>query len=473
MRAPGALGMGLAVLLLSACASTAIDDNFGELDRFSLDAVGVGPQWLRDEAERDAQALRVDALLAEPLGPDAAVRIALGYSPAFQVVLAEAAAMSADATQSARLPNPVFAFERLVRSGGGERELEIGQALSLSLLDVLLLPARAGQAERRQNEVRLQAATALVGAATAAREAWVRAVAAAQLARQSDAFRAAAETAAELARRMEANGSFSRLQRARQQALYADAAANQIRARQEALAAREALARVLGLTPRQASRLRVPGELPPVPEVARDEASVGQAAFDARLDIRLARAELDRTAHTLGLTRVTSVIDGLHLGVMRNRETGAPIQRGFEIELPLPLFDFGDAARAGARARYLAAFNRSVQAGRAAASELRERYHAYRSTHDLARHYRDEVVPLRRSITDEMVLRYNGMLSSVFDLLADGQAQLAAEMQAVAAARDFWLADAALQAALIGVPVASATSAQSADPAPANAGGGH
>lgn len=460
-------------LLVGACASTAIDDNFVELERFSSETFAVEPRWLRDEAARAEQAAQIDVLLAAPLGVDDAVRIALGYSPAFQVLLAEAAAMSADATQSARLRNPVFAFERLVRSGGGEREIEIGQALSLSLLDLLLLPARAAQAERRQHAVRLQAATALVRTATSTREAWIRAVAAARLAAHADELRAAAETAAELARRMEAAGSFSRLQRARQQALYADATARQIRARQEAVGAREALIRELGLAPRQALRLRVPGDLPAMPDAVRDEAAVGQAAFDARLDIRLARAELDGTAHLLGLTRVTSVVDGLHLGLIRNRETGAPVQRGFEIELPLPLFDFGDAARDGARARYLGAFNRSVQAGRAAASELRERYHAYRSAHDLARHYRDEIVPLRRSIADEMVLRYNGMLSSVFDLLVDGQAQLAAQMQAVEAARDFWLADAALRAALIGVPVASAGQAPSAAPADPSGGGGH
>lgn len=471
MRSRGPLAM-LAALLLGGCATTAIDDNYAQLTEFGRDRFGVAPQWLRSADDRAAMAAQVDRWLDGALSADQAVRIALGYSPEFQSVLAEAAALSADASQSTRLRNPVFAFERLVRTGAGERDLELGQVLSVSLLDFLLLPARRERAESSQQQTRLQMATALARKVAMTRQAWIRAVASARLAQRADELRAAAETGAELARRLEANRNFSRLQRARVQEGYAHVVARQIRTRSAAVAAREALVRELGLDPEQAARLQLPETLPAVPAQALDEASAGQVAFDARIDIRLARAELDRTARELGLTRVTSVVDGLHLGLIRNRETGEPVQRGFEIELPLPLFDFGDAARAGSRARYLAAFNRSVQVGRAAASELRERYHAYRSAHDLARHYRDAIVPLRESITDEMVLRYNGMLSGVFDLLADGQVQLAVGMQALEADRDFWLAEAALQASLLGVPVATAGLQASATPAAASAGGG-
>jgi hypothetical protein len=49
-----------------------------------------------------------------------------------------------------------------------------------------------------------------------------------------------------------------------------------------------------------------------------------------------------------------------------------------------------------------------------ARSEVREAYAAYVSGYDLARRYRDEVVPLRKTISDELLLRYNGMLASVF-----------------------------------------------------------
>jgi outer membrane protein TolC len=133
-------------------------------------------------------------------------------------------------------------------------------------------------------------------------------------------------------------------------------------------------------------------------------------------------------------------------------ETGLPPKKGVEIELPLPLFDAGDASRARAQAIYLAALNRTAAVGVQAASQLREADGGYRSAYELARHYRDEIVPLRKEIAQENLLRYNGMLICVFELLADAREQIASVVQAIDAQRDFWLADAALQAAAIGKP---------------------
>jgi outer membrane protein, multidrug efflux system len=60
------------------------------------------------------------------------------------------------------------------------------------------------------------------------------------------------------------------------------------------------------------------------------------------------------------------------------------------------------------------------------------------------------VVPLRKFINDEVLLRYNGMLASVFDLLGDMRTQIIAVNGAIEAQRDFWLADADLQTTLTG-----------------------
>jgi outer membrane protein TolC len=148
--------------------------------------------------------------------------------------------------------------------------------------------------------------------------------------------------------------------------------------------------------------------------------------------------------------RVTSVVNGFDVALERNTLTGGPQQRGYALALPLPVFDGGDALRAGARAAYLSALNGAAQAGVDAASELRETYAAYGTAWRLARHYRQEVVPLRKAIADENLLRYNGMLIGVFELLADAREQIASVSLAMEAERDFWRADAALAAAQLG-----------------------
>lgn len=438
--------------VLAGCASTSIESNFSDARTLAQERLGTDLRWLTSETEREQARAEVDRLLQQPLSSDDAVRIALAHSPALQSMLFDSAAASAGATQAARLPNPVFTFERLVRREGGERELDIGRMLGVSVFDLLLLPARVRLAGFQQQQVRLRLGGDVVQAALDARQAWVRAVAAEQSVRYFEQVKAAADASAELARRMQAVGNFSRLQRAREQAFSADAVAQLARAQHNATVAREALVRSLGLGDAQARALKLPERLPDLPGAPRDEKSVLQAAVDQRLDVRMARAELEFAARSQGLTRVTSVVNGFHVAGVHNSETGRAPQKGYEVELPLPIFDFGDAARSRGQAVYMAALNRTAQVGVDAASQARESYAAYRTAYDVARHYRDEIVPLRKTIAEENLLRYNGMLIGVFELLADAREQIGSVVQAIDAQRDFWLADAALQGALIGKP---------------------
>ena len=451
---------------LAGCASTAITRNFDDVQELSRKSLGADVKWLTtDDQLRQAQA-DVDALLAQPLDGDGAVRIGLAYSPALQAMLYEAAANSASATQSARLPNPVFAFERLARNIGGLQELEITRALSVSLLDLLLLPARLRLADYQQQATRISLAASVVQAASEARQAWVTAVAAQQTAQYAQQVKATADASAEIARRMQAVGNFSKLQRAREQAFAADAVTLLARAMQGARTSREALVRTLGLNDSQAAALKLPDRLPDLPASIRDESTVAQAAIGSRLDIRLARSNLDFIAREQGLTNVTSFVNAFEIGVKEDKMTGQPRQRGYDLSVPLPIFDFGDAARSRAQSTYMAAFYRAAQLTVEASSQVRDNYGAYRTAYDISKHYRDEIVPLRKSIAEENVLRYNGMLISVFELLADSREQIGSVIQAIDAQRDFWLADAALQTALIGQPMRS----MSMDAGPAMSG---
>ncbi len=74
----------------------------------------------------------------------------------------------------------------------------------------------------------------------------------------------------------------------------------------------------------------------------------------------------------------------------------------------------------------------------------------YQTAEAMARASRSEVLKLRTFITEETVLHYNGMLKSVWDLLDEVSNQAGAEVDAIAAQRDFWLAEADLQWTLQG-----------------------
>ena len=436
---------------LAGCASSAIDDNVAAAHAEVTAHGGPDFAWLATGAARDQARDEIARALRQPLSEDDAVRIALSHNLALQALLFDSAAASADATQSARLPNPVFAFERLA-SGGAGNQVELTRALSISLLDVLLLPARARQAGNAQRRLQLQLTVDVLRAADAARVAWVAAVATSQSARYAEQVRDTAQAAGELARRMEAAGNFSALQRAREEAFVANALVDLAQARRAQRGARETLVRALGLDTNEAAALTLPEHLPDPPETLPSDIAAQQSALDQRLDLRLARARLDELARAQGLARVTGTIDGLDIGAERRDRSGLPREHGVTLSVPLPLFDSGDAVRSAANARYDAALARAAALAVDAASQLRVADGDRRDAHALALQFRDRLVPLQATIVGENLLRYNGMLASTFDLLADAREQARAVQQAIAAQRDFWLADAAFQAASLGVP---------------------
>lgn len=75
---------------------------------------------------------------------------------------------------------------------------------------------------------------------------------------------------------------------------------------------------------------------------------------------------------------------------------------------------------------------------------------AYQTSHALVKGTRDEVLKLREFISEETVLHYNGMLSSVWDLLDESRNQSQAVIDAITAQRDFWVAETDLQWVLQG-----------------------
>ena len=170
-----------------------------------------------------------------------------------------------------------------------------------------------------------------------------------------------------------------------------------------------------------------------------------------RLDVMLARRELAGLADSLGLTKATRFINILDVGYLRKSYTENPTREsGYTIELQIPLFDWGTARIAKSEAIYMQAVHRAAEVAVNARSEAREAYAGYRSAYEIARHYRDEVVPLKKRISDEQMLRYNGMLISVFTLLADARSQAMSVNASIDALRDFWMAESALQMAQTG-----------------------
>lgn len=341
-----------------------------------------------------------------------------------QATYAELGIAEADLVQAGRMTNPHFAYLRT--SAGGAQKLE--WALTFPIIDLLTMPLRTRIEGHRFEQVKLAVAGRMLEVATETRKSWIETV--------------AAEASSDLANRMERAGNFNRLDRMREEVFHSETAARLARARQEAVAERERLTRRMGLSGNDIAFQR-PERLPDLPADTLEIRDIEGRAMTGRLDVQAAKRETEALAASLGLTRATRFINVLELGPVATKEDPGPWMRGYEVSLQLPIFDWGGARVAKAEAIYMQSLHRVAETAVNAGSEVRSAYSAYHTAYDTAKRYRDEIVPLRKKIAEENMLRYNGMLIGVFDLLADAREQVAAVTAYIDALRAFeFLADA-------------------------------
>lgn len=457
------------LLLLPACASFSPDGGMSVPADIAARHLRKDVVAIRNDEDADAARAKVDQLLKRTLNADTAVQIALLNNRDLQAAYNELGVAEAQRIQQSLPPNPSFSISRL----SGAAEIEIERQIAGNILALLTLPARADIASERFRRAQLAAALETLRVATEARKAFYRAVAARQLVGLLEQASGASATTAELAKRMGESGAMNKLDQSRQQLLHAELSTELARAQQRAVSERERLIRALGLSGNDLA-FKLPASLPALPQRAPAMQAVEQRALDSRVDLQIARSDLESLAKSYGLTKATRFVNVIE-GGYRDKTTDNTDtdehkqQRGFELTLQVPIFDFGEARTREAEQSYMQAVNRLAQKAVNVRSEAREAYRGYRASYDVAARYQRDVLPLRNIISEELMLRYGAMQVDVFTLLTEARQKITANLNAVDALRDFWLTSTDLQSALIG-GAGSATEQQSK--VTASAGGG-
>ena len=457
------------LMALGGCASFSQDGGFNSVESIAHERLKKEVKWARTQADADDIQTTVKKLLGGPLSVDDAVQIALLNNRGLQSMYAELGIAEADLVQAGRLRNPKFAYLNVHSSS----EIKIERALTFDFMQLITMPLATKLERRRFEATQLRVAAEVLQVAVQTRKAYFNAISARQTASYMEDVKVSAEAGAELARRMAGVGNWSKLNQAREQVFYAEATARLARSKQDAIAQREQLIRLMGVWGED-MKFKLPDRLPDLPKTPIGFTDIESVALKQRLDIQAMRRDMEGLASSLGLTKATRFINVLELGPAEVREGNSGPKRGYEISIELPIFDWGSAHVAKAEAIYMQAVNRAAEVAINARSEVRESYAGYLTAFDLARHYRDEIVPLRKQISDENLLRYNGMLISVFELLADAREQVASVNAYIEALRDYWLADAEMQMALVGKSIGGAAGARKPSiTAPGSAAGAH
>jgi outer membrane protein TolC len=466
MRFKPMISVGLAAsLLLSACATPAqiarLSDpkaGFGTVSSKAGTVLGKDTVMLMDAASIEANAKRVHGLVhKKTINADTAVQVALLNNRGLQASYAELGVSSADVWQSIMQPNPVVSlglFGLNADGLGAYRSIE--STIAFNLLSVFTQPERTKLAELQFSQAQLRAVEETLRVAVETRRAWVDAVAAFESAGLVRDAQGTADAASELAARLGDTGFLNKANQAREHAFYAELTGQRAQARLSAQIAKEALTRQLGLWGTEVDYF-VPNNLPQLPGRVKKRSGVEAEALRSRVDLAAAKLGLDAMAKSRGMTNATRFVTDLELiaGFEKERENdGSGIESEttpqLELEFAIPIFDSGKARLKRAEAAYMIAAHQLAEKAVNVRSEARTAYAGYTGTHQIARHYRDAVLPLRRTIEEEALLSYNGMITNTFELLADTRARLNSNLTEAGARRDFWLAEANLLAAIYG-----------------------
>jgi len=436
-------------ILLAACKTFSPDGGMDVVAAIADRDLRKDVVAVRTDEDAATARSEIVRLLKRSLTAEAAVQIALLNNRGLQAAYSELGISEARMIAASLPPNPRTTITHVASGTLGEFEA----AAVADILALATLPLRAEIAADRFWQAQLRAALETVRVAGEARRAYYRAVAAKQLEELLIQTQSAADTIAEVSTRLGETGALSKLDQAREQVFYAEVTAQLARARLAVTTERERLIRLMGLWGSDIN-FKLPSALPSLPPSPRTSRAIEQEAIRRRIDLQIGRIEIVALAKSYGLTQATRFINVLDAGpaLRRTREGEPPsVGRagGVDVEFQIPLFDFGEVRVREAEQTYLQAVNRLAERAINARSEARDAFRVYRASHDLAGFYAREVLPLRKIISDETMLRYNAMQIDVFALLTEARQRLAANIAAVEAVRDFWLGSSELLSVLL------------------------
>ncbi len=486
MRAPVKLAAALALpLVLGGCVSgseyAAKNAGFSSVEAKTAEAVGKQTVWIQNQQHARVVSDRVKTLMGKKaIDVETAVQVALLNNKGLQAAYADLGASAADAWQSAMLVNPTVSVSLTgIGTPGLEAFKSVEGMIANNILALATRDRNIAIADTGFRRAQLNAALRTLQLASDTRRAWINAVAAWETVAQLNQAQAAADAASELAQELGKSGALTKEGQAREHVFYAELAGQTAKARLEARLAKEELTRLMGLWG-SGIDYQVPNRLPQLPNGILKRDLIEAEALQRRVDLQMAKLDLEATAKSYRLTEATRYVTDLELltgfETEREKEDGkveSETTGQAEVEFVIPIFDSGRARMRKAELAYMRAANLLAEKAVNVRSEARSAYQAYRANYDIARHYRNSVVPLRTKIEEESLLTYNAMITNTFELLADSREKVNSILLAVNAKRDFWLAEANLAPAVYGGGAGAAAGGTEVAAAAESGGGGH
>src|SRR6266536_219881 len=405
-------GSTLCSVLVSGCTTLDLRAGFSEVDSMVEGRARMKLFWNNGtELDREVGE-RLSKLVKGKLTAEQAAQVALLNNRELQAVYSELGVAQADLVQAGLLKNPLFDAIVTFPVTGGRPDLELTAVMSF--LDIFYLPLRKRVAESRFEEAKTRVAAAVLDLAGQVRSAFYEHQANEQMLELRQSIVQSLDASKELAQRLHQAGNISDLDYTRERVLLEGAKLRLRAAETASRQSRERLNILMGLWGKETG-WQAEERLPEIPQEAIPIEGIERAAIEKSIDLVRARQRIAVAGEQLGLNRASALAVDLDGGARGERNEGAWAV-GPVLELPMPLFDQGQA-----------------RVARAVADRLQ-------GARDRALYYRDIVLPLQERVVNEAQLHYNAMQLGPIELLRAREQQIEAAGAYVEALRDHWTA---------------------------------
>jgi cobalt-zinc-cadmium efflux system outer membrane protein len=442
------LAVILPVMAGGGCASVSPERGHDQVSAVVGERTGHQTRWEKGPPDDAQVADWVRSVTAQGLTRDRAVEIALVNNPSLQATYEELGVSQADMVQAGLLRNPSFGLDLGFRLNNGATN-EVRVSLVQDFLDLFVLPLRKQIAREQFEADTLNVANRALEVAADVEKAFVTTQAAVELVAFRRTVVDANAAAADLSARQFDAGNISELDRATQAATYQQAKLELAREEVDLLEARERLNRFLGLWGETTS-WRFAEPLPRLPDGEPKLEHLESFAMGRRLDVAVAKRRVALLAKAVDMARTTRLVGRLDVGVDMHQDPNGPLLLGPNLVVELPIFDQRQAVIARLEAQHREMQRRLQEVAVDARSEVRLAALRLDTGRQMVLHYREVLVPLRKTVTEQALLHYNGMFLSAFQMLTAKQGEVDARRGYLEALRDYWIARAELARALGG-----------------------
>jgi cobalt-zinc-cadmium efflux system outer membrane protein len=403
--------------------------------------------WNQGCCEDEQVYCAVQRLLQQELVVDSVVQIALLNNPEIQSIFEEIGIAQADLVEAGLFQNPVFdAYIRFP----DHHSLQLNTAFSVtqSFLDIFLIPLRKKVATVELEQAYLRVANAILKLGFDVQETFYNLQAEQIKQNFLASLIQATEAANQLAVAQKQQGNINDLELQSRMNEYLESNVALAKSQVELIRLRERMNKLLGFS---SSELcwRIMDDLPELPEWEIPAECLESVALTQRLDLKIARWEVEKIARMLGLKQWWAYTN-FAAGISTEHEAEGFQETGPAFAGAIPIFNYGQADRARLYSMYRQSQERQKALEIEILSEVRSTRDQLFVNRNLVLTYQKELLPLQKQIVSLSQRFYNTMALSVYKLLDAKKQELQMQINYKLNLRNYWISQVELDRALGG-----------------------